>query len=458
MNSSHRIPQQHSQKSISVFGASLDVGNMGCRALAASLIGLLRRARPETRIHLLYGRPNSMCKTVRLDDAHEVTVHVVNHRLSLRSRLNEHLLWIVLLALIYRVIPWQRLRQAILRRNRFLRTLAQSEFVGDIRGGDSFSDIYGRRRLFFGSLPTIAALLIGCRVILLPQTIGPFQRRWARWLARWTLSRATLIYARDRESLDTARSLLDDEEQNRSVRLSPDVAFSLQPIEPKPWGIEPPLPADRQEPVMGLNVSGLLYMGGYTGNNMFNLQCDYKEMIDRLGDQLLEHTPARLLLIPHTFGSSAQTDAPACRQLWERLSARYPGRVHLAEGDYDQNEVKAVIGQCDFFMGSRMHACIGALSQNIPTVGLAYSRKFRGVFDSVGVADAVVDLRRVASAEEVLETCLNIYDKRSFWAERLKDRIALARRQLDQCFNQDIWNTERQTDRPAPQRLVDDTA
>ena len=46
---------------------------------------------------------------------------------------------------------------------------------------------------------------------------------------------------------------------------------------------------------------------------------------------------------------------------------------------------KAVIGQCDFFIGSRMHACIAALSQGVPCVGVAYSMKFAGVFDTVGM-------------------------------------------------------------------------
>jgi len=38
-----------------------------------------------------------------------------------------------------------------------------------------------------------------------------------------------------------------------------------------------------------------------------------------------------------------------------------------------------------------MHACIAALSQGIPTVGVAYSQKFTGVFESVLAGDCVVD-------------------------------------------------------------------
>ena len=40
-----------------------------------------------------------------------------------------------------------------------------------------------------------------------------------------------------------------------------------------------------------------------------------------------------------------------------------------------------------------MHACIAALSQGIPAFGIAYSDKFRGVFESVGAANLVADPR-----------------------------------------------------------------
>ena len=39
-----------------------------------------------------------------------------------------------------------------------------------------------------------------------------------------------------------------------------------------------------------------------------------------------------------------------------------------------------------------MHACIAALSHGIPTTAVAYSKKFIGFFDSVGLGDYVMVL------------------------------------------------------------------
>ena len=67
----------------------------------------------------------------------------------------------------------------------------------------------------------------------------------------------------------------------------------------------------------------------------------------------------------------------------------------MVRGQYDAAETKYLIGQCDFFIGARMHACIAAVSQSIPAVTLAYSKKAAGVMGLVNAADTVADLRQL---------------------------------------------------------------
>jgi polysaccharide pyruvyl transferase WcaK-like protein len=78
---------------------------------------------------------------------------------------------------------------------------------------------------------------------------------------------------------------------------------------------------------------------------------------------------------------------------------------------YKYDEIKYVIGQCDFFVGARMHACIGALSQNIPTVPIAYSDKFVGIMESIGLQNVVVDPRSMKEPE-IFEVVERVYETR----------------------------------------------
>jgi polysaccharide pyruvyl transferase WcaK-like protein len=58
-----------------------------------------------------------------------------------------------------------------------------------------------------------------------------------------------------------------------------------------------------------------------------------------------------------------------------------------------------------------MHACIGALSQSIPAISIAYSDKFIGVMESIGVRDLVVDPRRM-DEDQILQVTGAMFDQR----------------------------------------------
>lgn len=427
---------------ICLIGAGLDYGNMGVRALACSVIKLVLEVQPDAEVQLLYSNRTGGFRDIRMANR-TARVEVLNFRLSPKSRFNEHLLGILLKTLLYRFLPLPALRRWLRRSNRFIDSLSQADYIGDICGGDSFSDIYGLRRLVMSEFPCFIALLLGKQLVLLPQTYGPFSSGRARAVARFILKRATRIYARDKTSLEVVKQLLGKKAAGKELGFCPDVAFTLEPFAPATINIQPPLELDDatsrgRETLIGLNVSGLLHIGGYTRDNMFGLSFDYREFIERLLERLLKETDARILLVPHTFGTNVENDQAACQEVWREAAAKKHGaRIHLLKGKYDQNEIKAVIGCCDFFLGSRMHSCIAGLSQNVPSVGLAYSRKFLGVFDSIGVSEMALDLRQ-AKLEDALDACLRLYAERDRVSELLRERIPEVKEQLQQFIRREL--------------------
>jgi polysaccharide pyruvyl transferase WcaK-like protein len=224
--------------------------------------------------------------------------------------------------------------------------------------------------------------------------------------------------------------------------LSPDVAFALEARIPARLETDPPLasgqnPASDMEPrPIGLNVNGLMYNGGYTRANMFGLTLDYGAMLPRLVETLLQHHPGELWLIPHTYGppESVESDPAACRKVRDALPPAVRNRVRIVTGEYDCHEIKGVIGLCCFFVGSRMHACIAALSQGVPAVGIAYSRKFQGVFETLGMGKWVVD-GRTTSGQEAVEQVLRLYWRQDEVRRALAERAKEARRQLGEVFD-----------------------
>ena len=195
----------------------------------------------------------------------------------------------------------------------------------------------------------------------------------------------------------------------------------------------------RDRTTVGLNVSGLIYYGGYRGGNEFGLMVAYKELVDAIVERLMQKEGVRIVLVPHVIPSdvyegNVENDLAACLDVHGRLSARYPGRLFVARGTYDQGEVKDIIGMCDFFVGTRMHSCIAALSQHIPAVGVAYSKKFSGVFESIGLEHMVVDAR-LLDMDESINRVMALYQRRFADRAAMSDKIISAKTQVHENFN-----------------------
>ena len=419
-----------------LMGAPLDTGNMGVTALGTSLIHLILGAVPEAGVSFFLIRKSPDPYRVTVGDR-VVEIPVINCRLAPKVRPGEHVIGLLLLAAAYRMVPLTWFRKKLLEGNRRLNAIAEADFVGDIRGGDSFSDIYGLDGMIIGSLPSAIALLLGKDLVLLPQTYGPYKTWVARRLAGSILRRAKTILSRDETGLNVVRELLGGKGAAGRLHFCPDVAFSLDPRQAVPLSFRPDTPLDRSIPIVGLNVSGLLYNGGFTRKNMFGLAFDYRDFVHHLAGTMLSETEASLLLVPHTFApeGNVESDPAACGELFRELESRYPGRIHMVAREYGASEIKGIIGMCDFFVGSRMHACIAALSLGIPTVGVAYSRKFAGLFESVGAGHMVVDARNVEEGRAV-ETILAAFHRRAEEKTALSERVRDVRRLLGDTFRE----------------------
>ena len=411
---------------VCLLGASFDTGNLGVSALAESSIKVILNRWPDAEIVLL-GTGSSDGEHCLKLSGQEIRVRIERMRFCKNVFLRSHF-WVLLLnAILLKLLPFRGFKKLLSAMNPYVKTLIETDKVFDITGGDSFSDIYGLRRfLIYGFLQKWLVTLFGKELILLPQTYGPCSRSITRRMAKSVLKRASVVYARDTESVEYVRELFGNHSVNGKLRFMPDVAFVLDSNEPETVDVGS-LDKVRKKGsiVVGLNISGLLFNGGYTQENMFGLKTNYRELIDSIVDYLMKDERVLVLLVPHVLAPSrtVEDDPNACRQLYEKLIEKYPGRIFLTKGNYDQNNIKYIIGLCDFFIGSRMHACIAALSQSIPAVGIAYSKKFHGVFESVGLGDCVADAYQCGNNIELLSIVEAAFEERDQTRKHLEKVI-----------------------------------
>lgn len=376
---------------ICVLGASFDTGNLGVNALAWSSLKLIYDSWPNAEICVLgAGREPNVYSFDNRHCASKVRLWPV--RYTPKLWVQNHVFWIGFQLWLTRVFPF--LRQKLKGNDTTLATLLRADAIFDITGGDSFSDIYGLRRIFQGYLLKRICQSTGKPFVLLPQTYGPFKSRLSRILARRVLSRSEVIYSRDKQGLAVVEELIGKSDK---IHHCPDVAFVLDAIRPENEQVKQIEKLKAQgRSFIGLNISGLLYNGGYSKDNMFDLACDYRELVKELISYFVQQQEYAVMLVPHVIPKNfpVENDFDACRKVFQSLAKREKERTVVLDDGYDQNEIKYLIGQCDFFMGARMHSTIAALSQCVPSVGMAYSEKFAGVFQTVGAENSVIDMRK----------------------------------------------------------------
>lgn len=267
----------------------------------------------------------------------------------------------------YRYYP--RFRQTIKNPSKLFNTniFKDCDMIINLCGGDGYTDIYGFVRLMAESQVAYAAAGKGIKVVYAPQTIGPFNRKISKEVAKNTLGRVKRIFVRDTSSMECCKELGLADHTQQVI----DVAFAL-PFEKKK--------VLNKSMLIGLNVSGLLYNGGYDRNNYFGLSFDYKVFTDELIEKLGELENVELHLIPHvnTEKNEIDDDYRVC----EVLAKKYPA-VILAPRFTSPIDAKSYISGMNLFAGARMHSTIGAFSSGVPVIPIAYSRKFNGLYETL---------------------------------------------------------------------------
>ena len=289
--------------------------------------------------------------------------------------------------------------------------------------GDSFADIYGSDRFHGIDSQHVLARWFGLPLCLLPQTIGPFNDAKIRRQAIRSLNYAECIMTRDKQSQDYVHELVPKKASVETI----DVAFFM-PFKAEEF--------DQEHLHVGLNISALLWHGGYTRNNQFGLSVDYPQLVERVVDYFLQRPDVVLHLVPHVVGHErhVENDYAVSYDLWK---ARKHPRLVLAPLFLDPIMAKGYIAGLDFFLGARMHSTIAAFSTGVPVVPMAYSRKFNGLFVDTLSYPHLVDMKRTTE-DEALQLIASAFDHRSDAAQQIRHEMDTTVRQRGQLIKDNL--------------------
>ena len=266
--------------------------------------------------------------------------------------------------------------------------------------------------IWFGLAQLLLAMRRGVDVIILPNSFGPFETRWSRFLARRVLKRCKLVTAREPESLEAMERLLPGK-----AKLFPDMAFGLESADAD-WAkaelIRQDVPLG-EKPCVGVTMRPWRFPRAKDPTAM------YRKYIQAFA-ALLEHLQAKgftPILFAHVIGPHAhEDDRIALRDVLEAAGGK-AGAV-LVDGDYDCRQIKAMYGLMDYMVCTRFHSAIFSIAQNVPCMTMSYQGyKATGIMNEIGLGDLVLPIDAVDAAK-----IIGMFDKLLAERDRAKEKMA----------------------------------
>ena len=336
-------------------------------------------------------------------------------------------------------------------RSKKLREIRRSDVIIHL-GGDLYSSDFGIISFVEHSKNILLGSLLGKPVVIYAESPGPFEGKLFSWLAKVTLNKVALITLREEFSrtylwrLGTLRP---------PVHVTADPAFLLEPVSSErvagillKEGIN-----NTNQRLVGVTLAAAAVEIGEARKSirlrlarsvsrlvqyitpesvlsivrrtsfMNRLSSKYIDRIAKPAAQIVDYINetlhATVLLIPHA-NQGLLRDDDINKRVYELVSRN--GMVKIIRfHDYSAQEVKGIIGSCDLLVSCRMHACVAAVSQCVPTVAVALSHKFEGVMRSVG-QEQLVCANLIPS--EVIAKIEKAWASRGEIREQMESRVA----------------------------------
>jgi Uncharacterized conserved protein len=230
------------------------------------------------------------------------------------------------------------------------------------------------------------AKILHKKVFVSNQTIGPFYKNLDRRLAKKALNKVDLLTFRDQKtSIERCREIgivnkkmFDAADDAMSLyAIKKDESLSLIKSDVKEAWFN--LPATF---IFGLNIKASL--NSFKGQNRSCSLDNEVENLVKVSEYILEKFDSKILYISTDFCPGVD-DREYLGKIRTKLNKKYLKRTAILEKEYTDYELKGIIGTLDFAFGVRYHFNVFALSQTIPSIGIAsgdYQKtKLQGVFN-----------------------------------------------------------------------------
>ena len=258
-------------------------------------------------------------------------------------------------------------------------------------GGSLLQNVTSRRSLYYYLAIIKLAEMLGTKVMLYAQGIGPVRGHLARRVMAHIVSRVDMITVRDKGSLSELTALGITRPH---IECTADPVLAINPVDREAGrAIFKRYRAEGASPVVGISVRD------WQGCHHF------KEELAKASDAIVKELGARVVFLPMQHPE----DVRAARS----IAALTHEPCTVLEDEYTTAEFLSLVGNMDLMLAIRLHALIFAGVMGVPMIGISYDPKIDRFLSSIG-EEPVGDLETLTAEVLLAEIRRKWKDKATF--------------------------------------------
>jgi len=281
-------------------------------------------------------------------------------------------------------------------------------------GGSLLQDVTSKRSIFYYLFIMWVAKILGKKVLIYSQGIGPINSIFNRKITYRTLNITDGIVVRD----DASKELLAEIGiPADKIVVTADPVLRIKPVH---------LEAGRKI----LEKEGFIKNPEKTtvGFAIRERKVDSK-FVDQLCismNRLIEEYQVEIVLIPFHYSEDMG--------VIDEIEKRLENRVSVIRHKYLTDEMLSIIGNMDFLVGVRLHALIHAAIMEIPMIAISYDPKINSFMHSIGLRAmcSIYDFDNEYFIEEFEKTWKNRVNVKN----KVREKIQVLIKRLD--MNEEI--------------------
>lgn len=265
-------------------------------------------------------------------------------------------------------------------------------------GGSLLQDRTSTKSIMYYLTIINLAKLMGKKVMLYANGIGPVIKPANRRRVKRAVSRADLITLRDINSVDELRRMGVDR---------PDMCVTADPV----FTFDG-IPKDRARQL--LEEEGIPTEKPFVGVSLRSWYSipDFKEKMARICDEIYSRYDRNIVFI----AMQTPYDTEISRQVQQRM--QHPS--YILSNRYATDKIMGMVGCADFVLCMRLHTLIFAARMHVPTLGLVYDPKVLYHLKSLDMP-SLGDVETL-DTEKALELVDDMVQNREEYAKRIEEK------------------------------------